>query len=74
MRQMQAMLRDMGHFGQNSELNAKDLESEKWRNSARQVLDTLLKGSSADFSQPFEEFGDRARRRALVSPLRGVAG
>lgn len=55
MRRMQTMLRDMGNFGQNSELNAKDLESDKWRNSARQVLDTLLKGSSADFSQPFDE-------------------
>jgi len=55
MRQMQAMFRDMGQFGANSELNVNDLDSEAWRDSARQVLDTLLKGSSADFSQPFKE-------------------
>ncbi|MBU4398323.1 MAG: CHAT domain-containing protein, partial [Planctomycetes bacterium] len=55
MRQMQAMLRDMGHYGPNHELNVKDLSAERWKQPARQVLDTLLKGSAADFSQPFDE-------------------
>ncbi len=55
MRQMQAMLRDMGHYGANHELNVKDLSADKWKKPARQVLDTLLKGSAADFSQPFDE-------------------
>jgi hypothetical protein len=54
-RQVQGMLRDMGQTGQNHEVNVKDLGDEKWKQSARQVLDTLLKGSPADFSQPFDE-------------------
>jgi tetratricopeptide (TPR) repeat protein len=55
LRQMQTMLRDMGQFGKDHEVSAKDLADAKWKQSARQVLDTLLKGSPADFSQPFDE-------------------
>ena len=45
----------MGQFGQNHEMAVKDLADAKWKQSAQQVLDTLLKGSPADFSQPFDE-------------------
>ncbi len=54
-RQMQAMLRQMGHFGANHELNLKELGDEKWKQPAREVLDILLKDSPADFSQPFDQ-------------------
>jgi len=54
-RQMQAMLRDMGHYGQNNELSVKNINDVKWKESARKVLDLLLKGSPADFSQSFDE-------------------
>lgn len=52
---MQAMLRDMGQHQQNHEMNVKDLDDDKWKQSAKHVLDTLLKGSPADFTQPFSE-------------------
>lgn len=55
LRQMQSLLRDIGQYGSNYELPVKDLGDEKWRLLARQVLDTLLKGSPADFSQSFDE-------------------
>jgi CHAT domain-containing protein len=54
-RQIQAMLRDMGQIGSNHELAMKDIADAKWKQSARQVLDTLLKDSPADFSQRFDE-------------------
>jgi tetratricopeptide (TPR) repeat protein len=54
-RQIQGMLRDLGQAGQNHEVSVKDLADPKWKLSARQVLDSLLKNSPADFSQPFEE-------------------
>jgi CHAT domain-containing protein len=55
LRQMQAMLRDMGQYGQNSELAVKDLTEVKWQQSAQQVLTSMLKDSPADFSQTFDE-------------------
>jgi hypothetical protein len=55
LRQMQTMFRDMGQYGQNSQPTVKDLCDEKWRQSAKQVLTTLLKDSPADFSQTFDE-------------------
>jgi CHAT domain-containing protein len=55
LRQMQAMLREMGNFGSNHEMTLKDLGEDKWKQSARQVLETLLKGSPADLSQSFDE-------------------
>ncbi len=54
-KEMQTALRDMGNHQANSELAIKDLGETKWKQSAKQVLDSLLKGSAADFSQPFEE-------------------
>lgn len=55
LKNMQAMLREMGHFGVNHELSLKDLTDAKWKQAAKQSLDLLLKGSLADFSQPFDE-------------------
>jgi CHAT domain-containing protein len=52
---MQTMLREMGQYGANHEMAIKDLAGDKWRKSGKQVLDLLLKGSPADFSQPFDE-------------------
>lgn len=54
-KQMQTMLREMGQYQQNHELAIKELGETKWKDSAKQVLDALLKGSPADLSQPFEE-------------------
>ena len=45
----------MGQFGPNHEMAVKDFADAKWKQSARQVLDALLKGSPADFSQSFDE-------------------
>ena len=45
----------MGQYGQNHEVTVKDISDEKWRQSAKQVLTTLLKDSPADFSQTFDE-------------------
>jgi CHAT domain-containing protein len=55
LRQMQTMLRDMGNYGQNQELLVKDLSGVKWKQAAKQILDTLEKGSLVDLSQPFDE-------------------
>ena len=54
-RQMQEMLRAMGHYQANHEVSLKELADQAWKQSAKQVLDTLLKGSAADFTQPFDE-------------------
>jgi CHAT domain-containing protein len=55
LKQMQTMLRDMGNYQQNHDIDVKDLGDTKWKQSAKQILDGLLKGSPADFTQPFEE-------------------
>jgi tetratricopeptide (TPR) repeat protein len=55
MKQMQTMLREMGHFQANHELSVKDLSDTSWKQSAERMLDMLLKGSPADFTQPFDE-------------------
>jgi len=49
------MLRAMGHFQQNHELTVQALSNPQWKTSAKQVLDLLLKGSPADFTQSFDE-------------------
>jgi tetratricopeptide (TPR) repeat protein len=54
-KQIQNMLREMGNFDQKHELTIKDLGDSKWKQSGKQVLDALLKGSPADFTQPFDE-------------------
>jgi CHAT domain-containing protein len=53
-RQMIALLRELGQYQPNHELALKDL-SESWKQPAGQLLDLVLKGSRADFSQKFDE-------------------
>lgn len=48
-------LRQMGHFEQNRELSLKELGGEQWKQSGQLLLESLLKGSQADFTQPLEE-------------------
>ena len=50
-KQLQAMLRDMGHFEQNRELSLKDLADSKWKQPAEKLLGMLLEGSRADLAQ-----------------------
>jgi CHAT domain-containing protein len=52
---MQTMLREMGNYGQNHALAIKEISKTKWKQAANQVLEMLLKGSPADFTQPFDE-------------------
>ncbi len=49
------LLREMGQFDQNRELSLKELADNRWRQSARELLDMILKGSKADFTKNFEE-------------------
>ena len=54
-RQSATLLREMGNISQNYELSAKDLADRKWRQTAKELLDGLLKGSRADFATKFDE-------------------
>jgi len=54
-RRITELLREMGHFQSNHELSIKELSQTKWKQSAKEVLEMMLKGSQADFSQPFDE-------------------
>lgn len=54
-RQMVGLLRQMGNFQQNHELSFKELTDKQWRKAARQLLELIVKGSQADFSQDFDE-------------------
>jgi tetratricopeptide (TPR) repeat protein len=54
-KQMQAMLREMGQYQQNHELAVKEVSDAGWKQSAKLMLELLLKGSPADFTQPFDE-------------------
>ena len=54
-KQMQGLLRDWNLVGPNSEVTLKELADAKWKTSAAQVLDGLMKGSKADFTQKFDE-------------------
>ena len=54
-RQSATLLRAIGNISQNYELSAKDLADGKWRQTARELLDGLLKGSQADFATKFDE-------------------
>ena len=49
------LLREMGQYQQNYELGIDELDDEKWKKSSAEVLDLLLKGSQADFTQDFDE-------------------
>ncbi len=54
-KQIVKLLREMGHYQSNHQLALKDLADNGWKQSAQQVLDLILKGSRADFSQKFDE-------------------
>ncbi len=49
------LLREMGQHAGNQEIDVKQLADEGWKQTAQQVLELILEGSSADFSQAFEE-------------------
>ncbi len=49
------LLREVGNISPNYELTAKDLADAKWRQTARDLLSALLKGSQADFAAKFDE-------------------
>ena len=54
-RQSAALLRGIGNITPNYELTSKDLADGKWRQTAWELLDGLLKGSRADFTTKFDE-------------------
>lgn len=54
-RQIVGLLRELGQFQQNHELALKSLSDKQWQKLAREVLDLLMKGSQADFTQKFDE-------------------
>ena len=54
-RQTAALLREMGNHQQNYDLSLKELTDTKWKATGRDLLDTLLRGSRADFSTKFDE-------------------
>jgi CHAT domain-containing protein/tetratricopeptide (TPR) repeat protein len=54
-KQTVSMLRDMSQFSAAGDVSLKDLAEVKWKQSAAKVLDSLTKGSPADFSKPLKE-------------------
>ena len=54
-KQSTALLRGIGNISPNYELSSKDLSDAKWRQTAWELLDGLLKGSRADFTTKFDE-------------------
>ena len=54
-KQLQKLLQDMGHYGAVRDVTMKELADDKWKKSAADLLDLILKGSKADFSKRFEE-------------------
>jgi CHAT domain-containing protein len=54
-RQSATFLRELGNISQNYELSSKDLADVRWRQTAKELLDGLLKNSKADFATKFDE-------------------
>jgi len=54
-RKLVELLREMGHYQQNNALSLKELAGTKWKQTAKELLDALLEGSRADFTQDFDE-------------------
>lgn len=54
-RRIVELLRNMGHYQQNHELTLKELGDPTWKKSAQAVLDAILRGSRADFTQQLDE-------------------
>ena len=48
---LQGLFREMGHYEANHELRPNDLSSTQWKQTARQLLDDLVAGSSADLEE-----------------------
>ncbi|MHC4405238.1 MAG: tetratricopeptide repeat protein, partial [Planctomycetota bacterium] len=55
LKRLQGLLRAMGHYDQNRELDVKELTSTEWQKDARELLDHILDGSRADFAADFPE-------------------
>ena len=49
------MLRQIGNYDQNRELNASDLADQEWKQTAGDLLAHLMQGADADFSGGFTE-------------------
>ncbi|MBN2292109.1 MAG: CHAT domain-containing protein [Pirellulales bacterium] len=54
-KQLAKLLQDMGLFSQIRDVTLKELADDAWKESARKLLETILKGSKADFSKQFQE-------------------
>ena len=54
-KQLSKLLQDMGHFSGIRDVTLKELADDAWKESAQTLLDTILKGSGANFSKPFQE-------------------
>ncbi|MEN6406492.1 MAG: CHAT domain-containing protein [Thermoguttaceae bacterium] len=54
---IQTMLHELGQYQQNQELTVKGISESKskWTVASQHLMEALFKGSSADFSQPFDE-------------------
>ncbi len=50
-KQLQLLLRELGHYEGNRELSLKELADPKWKQSAQKLLQMLLEGSRADLTQ-----------------------
>ncbi|MBN1590177.1 MAG: CHAT domain-containing protein [Pirellulales bacterium] len=49
------MFRDLGQFDANREITLDDLARKKWRQSCQEVLQSIVRGSSADFTTRFDQ-------------------
>jgi tetratricopeptide (TPR) repeat protein len=54
-KQIEAMLRGMGHFENNSVVPVAELKNDAWRKAAASVLELLMKGSKAKLPGDYEE-------------------
>ena len=54
-KQLTKLLQDMGNYGQIRDMTLKELADDSWKESAQSLLETILKGSKADFSKQFQE-------------------
>ena len=73
-RQLTTLLREIGNISQNYELTSKDLADGKWRQTARELLEGLLKAEEPADRLEVRRTGHRARRLPLVRAFRGLAG
>jgi hypothetical protein len=52
---LKELLRDFGQYGPLHEIALKDLNESNWKQPATRLLEQVLKGSNADFTQKFDE-------------------